>query len=315
MKKESIMKTVVFIVVLFIPIIYSFFYLKSYWDPYGDLTGMKLAVVNQDQGEDGENQGEEFVKGLKESAVFNICEVSEEEANEGMKDGTYYASITIPNNFTQCLNSASTQDKQIAKITYSPNQATNYLATQIINSAVKTMEINLEEKINSKIVETLASKLEEVPNSLQEISDGADQILEGSKSLNDGLEQISTGTTTLNNSYTEFDNGLNSASEGSKTLDAGINQVNAGVETLGTGATSLDSAIAQINAGVDELSAKGSNGIVELSNGVQQLNAGAKDLNTGVDTYVTGTTSLANGIIQYTDGTRRISTKCKFLCR
>ena len=46
-----------------------------------------------------------------------------------MQNGDYYATILIPSNFTQCLNSASTKDKQIATITYSPNQATNYLVT------------------------------------------------------------------------------------------------------------------------------------------------------------------------------------------
>ena len=308
MSKEKMLRTVVFVVVLFIPIIYSFFYLKSYWDPYGDLTGMKIALVNLDEGENGENQGREFIQGLKDSATFNICEVSEDEANDGMRKGDYYASIIIPSNFTECLNSAASKDKQTPTITYNPNQATNYLATQIINSAVKTMEINLEEKINSKIVQNLAEKLEEVPNSLQKISDGAGEILEGSKSLNSGLEQISSGTKTLNDSYTEFDNGVNSASQGSKTLESGITQVGSGVETLNSGANSLDTAIAQINAGADELSSKGEVGIVTLANGVKELNQGASDLNTGIIAYIDGTTELANGTSMYVVGTENLVT-------
>mgnify|MGYP000555080360 CR=1 FL=1 len=55
MKKEKILKIVIFAVVLLIPIIYSFFYLKSYWNPYGDLKGLKIAVVNLDDGENDEN--------------------------------------------------------------------------------------------------------------------------------------------------------------------------------------------------------------------------------------------------------------------
>ena len=74
MKKEKIFTIIVFIVVLFIPLIYSFFYLKSYWNPYGDLSSMKIAVVNLDTGADGKNQGDEFVKSLKESGTFNICQ-------------------------------------------------------------------------------------------------------------------------------------------------------------------------------------------------------------------------------------------------
>ena len=76
MKKDKIMKVVIFVVVLLIPIIYSFFYLKSYWNPYGDLTQMKIAVVNLDEGKDNENQGKEFVNELKNDGTFDICEVT-----------------------------------------------------------------------------------------------------------------------------------------------------------------------------------------------------------------------------------------------
>ena len=90
MQNKKFFKTIIFIVVLCIPLIYSFFYLKSYWDPYGDLSGMKIAVINLDTGIDGENQGNDFVSSLKESATFDIQEVSKEEAEQGMEKGTYF---------------------------------------------------------------------------------------------------------------------------------------------------------------------------------------------------------------------------------
>ena len=261
MKKNKVFTIIVFMVVLLIPLIYSFFYLKSYWNPYGDLSGMKIAIVNLDNGKDGENQGSEFVNSLKESATFDIQDVSKEEAEKGMEKGTYYATIEIPENFTECLLSASTTDKQIAKITYSPNQATNYLATQIVNSAVKTMELSLQSKVDKQIIANLSSKLEEVPNSLEKISDGSDSILTGAKSLNSGLKQLNDGTNQLTNSYSQFDAGVNSAYDGSKNLESGISQVSSGINTLQSGSKDLDNAISQINAGADQLSSQGSQGI------------------------------------------------------
>ena len=80
MKIENILSIIIFVVILLIPLIYSFFYLKSYWNPYGNLSDMKIAVVNLDEGKDGNNQGAEFVKSLKESDTFEIHEVSEAEA-------------------------------------------------------------------------------------------------------------------------------------------------------------------------------------------------------------------------------------------
>lgn len=286
MKKEKILKILIFAVVLLIPIIYSFFYLKSYWNPYGTLSDMKIAVVNLDSGKDGKNQGNEFVQSLKDSATFNICEVSKEDANDGMEKGNYYATIEIPENFTTCLESGATTDKQVAQITYKPNQATNYLATQIINSAVKTIELNLQSKVDREIIANLSDKLNEVPDSLQTISDGAGSILDGSQSLNDGIKQLNDGTNQLSSSYKEFDNGVESAYTGSQSLESGLAQVSTGVDTLKDGGKTLDSAISQINAGVDELSAQSNSGIASLASGVNDLYTGATNLNIKLPEYV-----------------------------
>lgn len=291
MKKEKIMKTVIFIVVLLIPIIYSFFYLKSYWNPYGDLSDIKIAIVNLDKGEDGENQGKEFVSELKEDGTFQICEVKDEEANTGMDKGEYYAKITIPENFTEYLNSASTENKRIAEITYSPNQASNYLATQIIGSAMKTVETSLQAKVNSKIVANLSEKLQEVPDSLQTIADGSKEILDGSESLKSGIDQINKGTNKLSDSYTKFDDGVNSAYKGSKQISNGVSKAEEGVKTLSDGSKLLDSSMETINEGVNELSKKGEEGITELT--------------TGVNKYVDGT----NQVITYLNGVESVNEK------
>ena len=286
MKKEKILKILIFTVVLLIPIIYSFFYLKSYWNPYGTLSDMKIAVVNLDSGKDDKNQGNEFVQSLKDSATFDICEVSKEDANDGMEKGNYYATIEIPENFTKCLESGATTDKQVAQITYRPNQATNYLATQIINSAVKTIELNLQSKVDREIIANLSDKLNEVPDNLQTISDGASSILDGSQSLNDGIKQLNDGTNQLSSSYKEFDNGVASAYTGSQSLESGLAQVTTGVDTLKNGGQTLDNAISQINAGVDELSAQSNSGIASLASGVNNLNTGAANLNAKLPEYV-----------------------------
>ena len=89
-------KIAVFIVVLLIPVIYSFFYLKSYWDPYGHLDDITVGIVNLDKGQDNENKGNDFVKELKDSKTFNFVEVSsEEEAEKKLGEDEYYAVIPI----------------------------------------------------------------------------------------------------------------------------------------------------------------------------------------------------------------------------
>lgn len=299
MKKEKIFTIIIFMVVLLIPLIYSFFYLKSYWNPYGNLSDMKIAVVNLDSGKDGSNEGNEFVKSLKESDTFNIQEVSETEAEDGMKKGDYYATIKIPENFTECLKSASSEDKQIATVTYSPNQATNYLATQIVNSAVKTIQLNLQSKVDKEIIAELSNKLNEVPNSLQTISDGADCILNGAESLDSGIKQISDGTNQLSNSYSEFNAGVQSACSGSENLQSGIAQVSSGVANLQAGSQNLDGAIDQINSGIDGMSANGAESVTALVTGVNSLNENAGKLNSYATDGANLSKSLATDVNVY----------------
>ena len=55
MKDTKAMKIVILVAVIIIPIMYSFFYLKAFWDPYSNLTGIPVALVNEDKGNEEEN--------------------------------------------------------------------------------------------------------------------------------------------------------------------------------------------------------------------------------------------------------------------
>lgn len=300
MQNKKVFKIIIFLVVLCIPIIYSFFYLKSYWDPYGNLTDMKIAIVNLDKGVDGTNQGSQLVKELTDKDIMDFCVVSQDEATQGLQDAKYYATITIPSNFTECLNSAKEENKKVTTITYSPNQQSNYLASQIINKVVTATEMQLQSKVGKEVVSTLADTLEDVPNSLQDISDGANKIYDGTSDLNSGLKELNSGIGLLNSKYTEFNNGVKSAYEGSSSLNDGIAQVNEGVSSLENGATTLDNAISQINAGVDILSSNGGDKITALAQGIESLNIGATSVNEGVQNYTQNTDNLAQKVQGYT---------------
>lgn len=306
MQNKKFFKIIVFIVVLCIPIIYSFFYLKSYWDPYGNLKDMKIAIVNLDKGVDDTNQGKELVKELKDKDVMNFCEVSQDDALKGLQNNDYYATITIPSNFTECLNSAKEENKKVATITYSPNQQSNYLASQIINKVVTATEMQLQSKVSKEVVSTLSSTLSDVPNSLQDISNGATEIYNGTSSLNSGLKDLNNGIDQLNNKYEEFNTGIENAYKGSSNLNNGISQVNSGMNSLSAGASTLDNAISKINSGVDSLTKNGGDKISQLTQGIETLNNGASKLDAGVNSYTTNTDTLATNIQSYVAGVQAI---------
>ena len=69
-KISPIIKAAIIIGVIIIPLMYSYFYLNAFWDPYARLDDVPVAVVNMDKGAtiNGEmrNLGDEICDELKE---------------------------------------------------------------------------------------------------------------------------------------------------------------------------------------------------------------------------------------------------------
>ena len=310
---KSIFKIIIFVVVLLIPIIYSFFYLKSYWDPYGKLEDMDVAIVNLDEGKDGDNKGKDLVSKLKDKNVLKINEVNQQEGTEGLEKDKYYAVITIPSNFTETLKSAENKNKQVTTITYEPNQKFNYLASQIINRVVLAAQNEVKNEVSKEVVAKLSDNLREVPDKMQDIVDGADKIFDGSSDLSNGLRKLRDGSTTLDKKYKQFDDGVKSALDGSKKLSKGTTKVNKGTASLKDGGDKIEEAISKINEGADTLVSSSNKGIGQLSKGITDLDDGAKKLKVGVNSYVDGVDELETNLDKYVDGVDGLNTNVKTL--
>ena len=263
---------IVISVVLLIPFIYSFFYLKAYWDPYGkgNIDNIPVAIVNNDNG----NYGNKLIKSIKNSKKLKIKVVDDSKAKDGLDNGNYYAVINIPSDFTNNLNSASTTSKKHPTITYSPNQKSNYLASQIINSVVNAVEKNLDNEVNSKIVHNLTNNIKEVPNKLDTINDGFNKLKDGTNKLSNGSKKLVNGTNVLASNYNKFNDGVFSINNGTTSLSNGVKKVNDGINTLSDASSQFNSL---------------SNGINELTNGVNNLKVGSDSYTTNYNNYVTAT--------------------------
>lgn len=288
-KSSKILRTIIIAVVIIIPLLYSFFYLKAFWDPYGNLQNVKVGVVNLDKGVDGENLGEELQNKLLDKDTMDFQKVKEEDAYTSLANQEYYALITIPKDFTENLNNAENADRKVTTITYSPNKKSNYLASQIINSAVKTIEKEVRAEVSEKVVATLTDKLNEVPDKMQEISDGAGKLTDG--------------TQTLANSYSEFDKGVDSAYTGSQSLEAGIDELNAGINKLADGTGSVDTLISSVNTLATKYS--------QLDSGLQQYVAGVNSSNEQVTSMVTDLLTYAQKSQAREDGSQYLQSAIK----
>ncbi len=78
------------IAIVFIPFLYSIFFLKSVWDPYGSTGELPVAVVNNDQPAtyNGEtlSAGKDMVKELKKKRpTWLAFRISKKKHNKGLK--------------------------------------------------------------------------------------------------------------------------------------------------------------------------------------------------------------------------------------
>ena len=201
---KIIIKAAVIIGVLIIPLMYSYFYLSAFWDPYSRLQDVSVAVVNLDKGAkiNGKerNVGKEICDNLEEDGSLNFHFVSEADAKDGLMNDKYYAEVLIPADLTDSISTASKNTKkQHAQIQYVANQKRNYLASQILESGMMpTIKETVNGAVNKEITATLTDKLYSVPDALEILKDGLQQLSDGAGSVKSGTQQLSTATISLN---------------------------------------------------------------------------------------------------------------------
>lgn len=265
--------------VLTIPLMYTAMFLGAFWDPYGKLEELPVAVVNSDQGFlfEGEMMhiGQDFTEELKENPKFDWAFVSKEEALQGMRDKTYYMAIEIPTDFSERTTTLTSEQPNPAKLIYLRNDSTNFLAGQIGNSAVETMKSTLNKEVTEAYTRTVFEQLEEAADGIAAASDGAGQIAAGTSE----------------------------ARSGSELLASNLGKLASGTAGLKDGAAKLDAAGAKLHGASKELAT----GTDELAGGLGQLKDVGGQLAAGASDAQAGAGQLAEGLAASAAGARQLS--------
>jgi YhgE/Pip N-terminal domain/YhgE/Pip C-terminal domain len=325
--KSLLMKIAILTGVVIIPLAYSLFYLGAFQDPYGKMTELPVAIVNNDSGAviNGEqrNLGNEFTEKLSEGKELKWTVTNSSDAENGLNGTDYYAVITIPKDFSLSIANSDVNDKD-AQITYSANEKRNYLSAQILNNAVLRIENELTTQIDSEITGQLVNKLNEIPGQLETLDSGLAEISNGTAKLTDGIGELSGGQTNLSSGINQLYIGLSKLYDGSQLLtenlhvfQQGLSQtkdsvVNAisktegsadstaitdGINQLVNGAGQISDGLIQASNGSSQLLSAASSqtsGIPALVGGIDQVNSGTEALNTNLNKYIDSVDSLIN---------------------
>ena len=138
---------IVVVFLMFIPSIYAWFNIVASWDPYANTEGILVGVANNDKGAElnGEavNIGKEVIEGLKENKDLGWRFTSEREAKAKVEKGDYYASIIIPENFSEHIATIMTDDPKKAEIDYYVNEKINSIAPKITAAGANSIVDNV----------------------------------------------------------------------------------------------------------------------------------------------------------------------------
>ncbi|MFE9081606.1 YhgE/Pip family protein [Bacillus mobilis] len=151
---------------MILPSLYAWFNIKASWDPYGNTKEVPIAVSNQDAGSNlrGKdiNIGDEIVDSLKKNKNLGWKFVDEKQAVYGVERGDYYASITIPKDFSEKIATVLDENPQKPELDYYVNEKVNAIAPKITAKGAS----GITEEISKNFVKTANGEIFKVFNDL-----------------------------------------------------------------------------------------------------------------------------------------------------
>lgn len=301
------------IAILFIPLLYSGMFLWAFWDPYGHLDRLPVAVVNNDKGAEFNGKtlklGDELVNNLKTNKKFDWRFVSEKEAKKGLNDQKYYMAVIIPENFSE--NATTLQDKQPKpmKLIYMPNEGFNFLAAQIGDSAIEKIKEEVAKNVTKTYAETMLDSMKAMAKGIEQASGGANQLHDGVKQAKDGGAALQIGLHSAKDGSSKLKEGVHTAKNGAAELYKNLKLLAENSLTFENGLQSASAGADRLNAGLQQLQggfAKMQDGHSRLLAGAKQVETGAQQLSSGLHQSLNGMKQMKEKMPQLTDGSQKL---------
>ena len=271
---------VTLLAIIILPSLYALINIQACWDPYENTGNLEFAVANLDKGAsfNGEdlNVGDQLEDELKRNDDFYWTFVSENELREGVKNGSYYAGIVIPKNFSSSIKSITSDDPHSAELEYVVNRKTNPMASKLSDSAARAVY----NKVNAHIVQFIDvaaySKLGQLQSALaagaSQMSSGAGQLSSAASKVQSGASKVKSGASQVNDGASKVKSGANDLEKGAGKVTAGASKVKSGASQVNDGASKVKSGSSEVSSSADKISA-----------GSTQVQSSAKQLDESVD--------------------------------
>ncbi|MEE3851104.1 YhgE/Pip domain-containing protein [Gordonia sp. LSe1-13] len=201
------------IVIVLMPLMYGALYLWAFWNPFDAVNKIPVALVNSDRGATVQGQpldaGKQVADGLISSDQLDLHVVSPEEAADGVEHGTYYFSITLPEEFSADIASPASGDARSAQLIFTYNDANNYLSTVMGQDAAEQVVNQVGAQVGATTFDIVINDVTGLMPKLEQAKAGVDELNTGMQQANTGAGELATNLVTAKDGAAELAGGLN----------------------------------------------------------------------------------------------------------
>ena len=201
-----------------------------------------------------------------------------DEAAAGLRDGDYYAVITIPRDFSRTVAGLSRHRPGAAHITVRSNDSASALVGVVGDQIGEAAAARLNQQITATFLEGLYAGTGALRTSLGEAEQGADRLADGAVRLGEGTAGLRDGAGTLSAGLRSLATGSRRLADGTARLEDGALQLAGGGDRVERGARELAQGAGRLAGGLDRLHRR----IRPLPDRTRQLADGAGQLAEGV---------------------------------
>ncbi len=270
---------IVLIALIILPSLYALVNIYACWDPYENTGRVQFAIANDDVGASYKginvHAGNDLVGMLKNNTDFEWVFVTSDDLRQGVHNGTYYAGMVVPANFSECIVSITAAYDKLGELQAGLASG----ASQLSSGGV----------LLSAGAGQVASGAGQLSDGANQLTAGANQLSAGADQLADGSGQLAQGTSSAASKVNDVKSQVSDANQAVQQYSSSdwakneMNYIDGKTSDLAQNVTKLDEGAQAVH--------KGS---ADLASGTRQLNSGVNELSQGTMSLAAGAQLLAN---------------------
>jgi len=240
--RRALLSRVALVVLTLIPLLYGALYLWAFWDPYGGLKHIPVAIVVEDRPArvaDGStvDAGRQLADTLVDRQVFGWHRTTEAQAEQGLADGTYHLMLRIPADFSSSLASPldSSRAPRRGQLVVVSDDATNYLSGLLARSAFTEIRASAASGAARGYFDRMLIGFSDLKAETARAAAGAGQLADGTRQAAGGAGDAARGADAAANGAGALAGGLGTATTGAGQLADGLAALDAGSAQLADG--------------------------------------------------------------------------------